>query len=186
MGYAKSLYMKQIINVILLLGAVCLTSCQEVYLRAQLKQMIGTTVILPEKISCVYNGEIIPMEDSLRTMPKLFVFVDSTECSTCKISEFIRYEEVFSLAHTVGSFVPLIFLTTKKDDYEAIVEHLSLIELFCPVFLDDEFIFRTLNRTIPDDSRFHTFFMDENNRICVIGDPSIKRDLVDIFQSHIN
>ena len=70
----------------LCLLAVALCGCKKARLRAQLKGLLGSTIALPEKISCVYNGGVYPMPDSLRDMAKLIVYIDSTRCSTCEIS----------------------------------------------------------------------------------------------------
>ena len=65
---------------ILLLAFLCLlavsfTGCKKARLRAQLKELMGSTIVLPEKISCVYNGEVFPMPDSLRSKAKLIVYI---------------------------------------------------------------------------------------------------------------
>ena len=57
--------------VLLCLLALVPTGCKKARLRAQLKELMGSTIVLPEKISCVYNGEIFPMPDSLRSKAKL-------------------------------------------------------------------------------------------------------------------
>ena len=83
---------------ILLIAAMCLlavtsTGCKKAQLRRQLKELMGTTIVLPEKITCVYNGEVYPMPDSLREKPKLIIYIDSTECTTCRISHFGEYRK---------------------------------------------------------------------------------------------
>ncbi len=37
--------------------------------------MMTSTIVLPESIICVYNGEVFPMPDSLRDKPKLIVYI---------------------------------------------------------------------------------------------------------------
>lgn len=51
--------------VVLCLLAIASCGCKKVQLRAQLKELMDSTIVLPEKISCVYNGEVYPMPDSL-------------------------------------------------------------------------------------------------------------------------
>lgn len=45
-------------------------------------------------------------------------------------------------------------------------------EIELPVYLDTEHDFRRLNPSIPDDVRFHSFFLDESGHPILIGDPS--------------
>lgn len=86
----------------LCLLAVALCGCKKARLRAQLMELMGSTIVLPENISCVYNGEVYPMPDSLREKPKLIVYIDSAECTTCRISRLGRYKETKNLLDKEG------------------------------------------------------------------------------------
>lgn len=166
--------------------AIATNSCKKARLRAQLKELMGNTVVLPDSLLCVYHGAYSRMPDSLHNKPKLIVFVDSTECSQCRISRFVLYEELFQTANRTHSFVPIILLTTKKAEYNDIIDHLLLIDLFCPVYLDDAFMFRKMNPFIPNDVRFQSLFLDKNNQICLVGDPSINDGLIPLYLNFIN
>ena len=49
----------------LCLLAVATVGCKKAQLRRQLKELMGATIVLPEKITCVYNGEVYSMPASL-------------------------------------------------------------------------------------------------------------------------
>ena len=83
---------------ILLLLAVASTGCKKARLRSQLKELMGSTIVLPERITCIDNGETYPMADSLRDRAKLIVYIDSSECTTCRISHIGQYHELFQLS----------------------------------------------------------------------------------------
>ena len=91
--------MRRILPIILLLvfAAACLSGCRDAETRRALRRMMGSTIVLPEKVTCVQNGEVFPMPEELRSRPKLIVFVDSTECSKCRVNNFIRYESIMDL-----------------------------------------------------------------------------------------
>ena len=97
--------MRKALPIILFLSiaAASLSGCRDAETRRALRRMMGSTVVLPEKVTCVQNGEVFPMPEELRSCPKLIVFVDSTECSKCRIDNFIRYESLFELSRTTGS-----------------------------------------------------------------------------------
>ena len=61
----------------LCLLAVATTGCKKARLRAQLKELMGSTIVLPDRVSCVYNGEAFPMPDFLREKAKLSIKTSS-------------------------------------------------------------------------------------------------------------
>ena len=73
--------MRKALPIILFLSiaAACLSGCRDAETSRTLRRMMGSTVVLPEKVTCVQNGEVFPMPEELRSRPKLIVFVDSTE-----------------------------------------------------------------------------------------------------------
>ena len=77
---------------------VMTASCKKAVLRSQLKDLMASTIVLPEKISCVDNGKVFPMPDSLRNKAKLIVYIDSTECTSCRISHLGLYNNTFRIS----------------------------------------------------------------------------------------
>ena len=115
----------------LILATLCLlaaatTGCKRVRIAAQTARLMRSAVTLPDNISCVHEGEIFPMPDSLRSKTKFIVFVDSTECSKCRISRFVRYGDMFRLSAETRAFVPIFLLSTAKAEQQEIIEHLLL------------------------------------------------------------
>ena len=171
---------------ILCLLAIVITDCKKVQLRSQLKSLMASTIVLPEKITCVHNGEVFPMPEELRSRPKLIVFVDSTECSKCRIDNFVRYGSIFDLSRDTGAFEMMFLLSTKKTDYRNIVEHLVESNPPYTVFLDSENKFRDDNPIIPDNSAMHTLTVDSDDRVILVGDPIYNESIMDLFQKMFN
>jgi hypothetical protein len=72
-------------------------SCKKARLRAQLMELMGSTIVLPEQISRVYNGEVFPMPDSLWSKAKRIVYIDSSDCIGCRLSRLIQYSSFAEL-----------------------------------------------------------------------------------------
>ena len=180
--------MRRILPIILLLvfAAACLSGCRDAETRRTLRRMMGSTVVLPEKVTCVQNGEVFPMPEELRSRPKLIVFVDSTECSKCRIDNFIRYESLFELSRTTGSFEVLLLLSVRNSEYQNVVDHLVLSSQSYPVYIDTENNFRRGNPIIPDNSSMHSFSLDSDNRVILVGDPIYNESIMDLFQKMFN
>ena len=81
--------------------AISSSGCKKARLRAQLKALMSSTVVLPERITCIDKGEVYPMPDSLRQKSMVIVYVDSAECATCKISRLWTYESLVEAGHPI-------------------------------------------------------------------------------------
>ena len=160
--------------------------CKKARVRSQVRELMSSTIVLPEIVSCVYNGEVFPMPDSLRDKQKLIVYVDSMECSKCRITRFIRYDETFDLARGSGMFEVVLLLSVKQGEYEEIKEHLLNIELFCPVYLDDENCFGRMNPSIVKTTLPRSFLVDQRGTIKMVGDPSSSKQMFELLRKRMS
>ena len=147
------------------------TGCKKARLRAQLKEMIGATVVLPKKINCIYNGELFPLPDSIRNMPKLIIYVDSVNCTTCVLSKLFQFDHLSELSKETGAFLPFVLISPKHNETASIEHYLKEDRLVIPVNIDVETCFRLENPIIPSDDRFHFLFTDKNGKLLWVGNP---------------
>jgi len=153
--------------------------------RQLLKKMIGSTVVLPEKVTCIQGGNSFPMPETLRTTPKFIVFVDSTECSMCRIDKLVHYKDLLEMSHETGAFEVFIILSIRESEYKHIFDHLLYSEHEFPIYLDEQASFRKLNPIIPDITAFHTLFVDRDNSIILVGDPVYNEQIMNLFHQVI-
>lgn len=171
---------------VLCLLAVSLIGCKKARLRAQLKELMSSTIVLPEKITCVYNGDVFPMPDSLRDKPKLIVYIDSTECTTCRISHIEMYHELFHISKESRSFDIVILLSNIELKGIPIIRYLSDLEIEHPLYVDVENEFLKMNQTVPDDRRMHSFLINKGGVPLCIGDPVSSEKMFQVFHSVVN
>jgi hypothetical protein len=172
--------------VMLCLLAVATTGCKKARLRAQLKELMGSTIVLPEKISCVYNGEVFPMPDSLRDRPKLIVYIDSTECTTCRISRIEMYRPLYNIANETQRFSLLLLLANKDLSGIPLIQYLRDMEIDMILYVDNDNRFSELNSVMCSDSRLHSVLVDETGKPQVVGDPSRSDRIMSLFSKRIN
>lgn len=175
---------------LLILATLCLlatlsTGCKGLRLATRVTKLMKSTIVFPERVACVQDGEVFPMPDSLRTKTKFIVFVDSTECSKCRISRFVRYGDMFRLSAETQAFVPILLLSTARSEQAEIIEHLQQIELPFPVYLDLDHTFAHNNPRVMTDNRFHTVTVDGDGKVLLPGDPVENEDLMDLFRRRI-
>jgi hypothetical protein len=167
---------------LLLLFVVASTGCKRAQLRAQLKELMGSTIVLPEKTTCVHNGEIYPMPDSLRNKPKLIVYIDSTECTTCRISHFWEYQEIFDLSAQTKAFEVMLLLCNTDFESIPLTRYLSDRELINPVYVDTDNAFLKDNPAIPPDARMHSLLVDSTGTPMFVGDPIRSEQMMAAFK----
>lgn len=164
--------------VVLCLLAASFTGCKKAKIRMQLKELMSATIVLPERISMVYDGVISSMPDSLRSVPKLIVYIDSSECTTCRISRIGMYQGVIRLSEEKGTFEVILLFSNVNLNGIAVTRYLSDMEISLPVYVDDENAFFELNPFIPEDRRMHSFLVDENGTPLCVGDPTSSREML--------
>jgi len=162
-----------------------ITGCKNIRLSVKVMKLMSSTIVLPERISCVYERDIFPMPDSLRNKPKFIVFVDSTECSKCRISKFIRYTDMFRLSTETSAFVPILLLSTTKAGQQEILEHLQQLELPFPVYLDTDHMYAQKNPLVLSHPRFYAVTVDEAGKVLLPLDPVGDKKLMELFRRKI-
>lgn len=173
---------RQQFKIIICLLAISVFGCKEVGLRSQLKELMASTIVLPEKVLCVYNNEAYPIPDSLRSRPRLIVYIDSTECSTCQISHFWEYQDVFDLSSQTGLFDVMILMWDTDIESIPLERYLCDQNLAIPVYVDKSRRFLSDNPVIPDDARMHCLLVDGNGRPKFVGNPCASGHMLSAFK----
>lgn len=166
--------------------AISFTGCKRARLRMQLKDLMSATIVLPERISMVHNGVISSMPDSLRSVPKLIVYIDSSECTTCRISHIEMYHELFHISEENGSFEMMLLLSNVELSGIPVIRYLSDLEIEHPVYVDVNNEFLRLNPLIPEDRRMHSFLVDENGTPLCVGDPTASKEMLLVFMGAVD
>ena len=169
-----------------LIELVALSSCDRFRLNRDISRIMESTVALPAKVSVSIGGEVYPMEDSLRAVPKMVVYIDSTECSMCRVSKFYLYEPIYRLSRETGAFELMLLMYPTKIEGITISRIIADMEMAIPVYVDDNDTFLSDNQFIPKDSRLHSFFVDETGRPVFVGDPALNADVDAILKKYLN
>ena len=142
----------------------------------------GRNIVFPEEMICIPDDTRSPNLKAFRK-PKIVIWVDSTECSSCRIGRLYEYEELYQQGCNEG-FDVLVLFSPRADDFcEA--QHMVRVHHFSfPVYFDVNNSFGKSNN-IPSDIRFHAFLLDRDDCICFIGDPMSNLKLRNVFNDAI-
>lgn len=173
-------------KILLLNLCIFIVGCSRWQMKDEIKSFLGKTVCFPNNLIAVHNG--IALSDSLISdggCPiKLVLYFSANRCTPCVIGKFRDYEKIFKM-EVENQFSPLIILSTKEEKYEykTLVSELVIRSLPYPVYVDRYNEFQQLNTCLPSDSRFHTFLLDKNNKVALIGNPLNGDAMWNLFKS---
>ncbi len=174
--YTKTLIAPAFVfTIIVILTVYWISKAPKRALEKQIIAMQGMPVNLHmENVLSIIGGidsTYVPLHDK-----KLIVFVDSTSCTGCFIGKLIEY---FDLNDTLKSKSAqlVVILDPKEDHRDDIIErlHHEKFPFWCIVDSIGEFIKK--NPDIPDNLLLHTFTLDEDNKIILVGDPSRNQNI---------
>lgn len=181
--------MKQIIKsaISLMLLALFLSACLNRSknegnedIRILVNEWQGRKVVIPQDIVFTrYATDTIEYLDTNASY-KVFVYVDSIGCLSCKL-QLPKWKQVITeldsiLNCNISYF--FIFDTKKVQDVKELLEDK---EFDYPVCIDVNSRLNELNKFLPD-TRFHTFLLDMDNSIKVIGNPVRNLSILDLYK----
>lgn len=149
-------------------------------LRSQVKKLMASTVVLPEKVVRIAGGEVLPMPDSLREKAKLIVYVDSSSFVPCRISKMPIYDKIISEAAAFQVEV-VILLGNRSFSGIPLTQYVADRNLGLPIYVDEDNVFLTLNPAAAADSRLNSFLVNRQGTPVLVGDPVLSPGIAELF-----
>jgi hypothetical protein len=171
----------------LLIVALGLVSCKSYRLERKIEAFMQHPIVVPQDIrqipSEVNDSLVLDLEGKI---VRLIVYVDSVECSSCKVGHMHQYDEIIDYQKTVGDqYLPLFIFNPPKHINEEFLRHLRLSYFDYPILLDSVGAFARANPQIPTDERLHTFLLDRDGKVVLVGDPSRNPELWELYKKTI-
>lgn len=114
---------------------------------------------------------------------RFVVYIDSTECTQCRLNHLIDYLPFNSLLNTKSGQM-LVIIEPKADDTSFVRSFVDDCNDF-PCILDVERSFAKANTYLPSNEAFHNFFINKNNEVILVGDPTTNDAVDELFQKRI-
>ena len=145
------------------------TSCQSGRVKSKLENFIGCKIMMPESFRIDTSAHI-----------NLIAYYAPENCISCKIKGLYRWDELLLAADSLSDFnITFIFQTDTLQNHD--IESLDY-----PVILDSNAYFISANPSIPTDSRYHTFLLDRNNRVVLVGNPLSSDAMWSLFRKTLD
>ncbi len=136
-----------------------------------------------DKMRCMWNGkDTVVSEERYDTDFKLVVYSDTVACSSCGLKTMYLWDGLIHDLESYGKSVSLcfIFMPLQKDLEEFYFTMRTMAPLL-PVHVDTAGIFIRENPHIPREAVYHTFLLDKDNRVVLVGNPSRSEKIKEMF-----
>lgn len=129
--------------------------------------------------------DVISDIDSLGKVPKVIVYHDSNQCSTCQLGHISDWDEIIWHLDSLRPAIPVYFIITPPQKRtKEIIQYLHNLKLQrYHITIDSLNLFSKHNPVIPADNLLHTFLLDRDNRIVLIGAPLFNTKLWSIYKN---
>ncbi|MEY8687452.1 DUF1573 domain-containing protein [Bacteroides sp. AN502(2024)] len=153
---------------------------------ALLEEWTDKTIIIPDSIYFYqYKTDVDFNYDYQKAEYKILNFVDSLGCASCDLR--LKEWNIFikEMINPKVDIVPLfVFSPQNVDRMKEIIPLVKRSALFFPIIVDSLNMFDAVNK-FPKDNRFHTFLLDENNKVLAIGNPVHNSQVRELYQQLI-
>ena len=146
---------------------------------SDLKSLQTRSVILPLDSMQCYNKEdnILDVE-----LLKFVVFSDSIECVSCKLKRMYMWNSLMSKIEKENIPVGFHFIfSPQKEDMSMFEFAIETIPSSGSIYVDTTNIFLRKNPHIPQNPVMHTFLLDENNNVLLVGNPLENKKIEEMF-----
>lgn len=125
------------------------------------------------EMMCWKNDSFGNYSDSIdNSKLKLVVYADTTNCSLCFLNHMNIWNDFLPLEKKYNGAIRFVFIIeARHNESRLLYNMLGSIGLNHPIYIDEKLAFRKSNPHIPGESIYHTFVLDENNNILLVGDP---------------
>jgi hypothetical protein len=166
-----------------------LFSCYEKNnLKKQIEQFIANEIVVPQGIRQIIAGrDSVVINPASNIEARLIVWVDSIDCSSCRVSKLSEYAEVIDfIVEVERKFIPVFLFSPSRSNMKEVHRAINTMRFDnYPIFIDEDYMFSAMNPHVPADKRFHTFLIDKNGKVVLVGNPVNNPALWELYKTTI-
>ena len=148
----------------------------------ELKILQSKPITIPMDIETLLDGRDTMINNLMKSELKLVVYTDSLACSTCEISKMEEWMGLINYASAFDNRLKFYFIFAPSKQDERIVRIKLKMNYFdYPMFLDSDGKFDELNPHLPKNKAMHTFLLDKNNNVILVGNPLKNNNIMEMF-----
>lgn len=161
----------RVIRIIALFVLLCSVSCSN---RMNQKQIVRKyyrkELKLNAPIRLVYNDTMI-YENGHNNKKRIVIHIDSKQCQQCMINSFNMINEYVASLNSENINAIMICVVSKPET--EIIKSIDEIQLQPNIIIlcDETNSYLKQNKLEHYNTNYHSFLLDEKNRIVIVGDP---------------
>lgn len=169
-----------------LISSCILSACnsQKKELQEKIEKLQSTVINIPyDRMGCWASDSIKAISPWNKAKLKLVHYVDSVTCSTCYLHKIAANELLFRMEKLSNNEFYNIFIINPDNKAKKRLE-MDFNDKLIPqtIFVDSANVFTEVNPNIPSESMYHTFLLDENNKVILVGNPNANEKIGDMLQ----
>ena len=129
--------------------------------------------------------QLVGQADSINrnNLMKVVVYLDSYVCTDCAIKNLAsKWNDVIKKEYKNEGILQFLFIIASNEKNEQeVASILNLAHFGHPVYLDSSDAFIKENPHIPIKGIYHTFLLDENDSVVLVGDPFKNEKMKKLF-----
>lgn len=133
-----------------------------------------------DQMACVIPDSVVGFDCDAEEL-KLVVFSDTTNCSQCYISHLMDWNDLLQLENNYPKLSFYFVMAARKNEGNILSELLRNCGLRHVVYVDTANVFLSKNPHINVPEVFHTFLLDKDNRVVLVGNPLKNQAIYEIF-----
>lgn len=151
----------------------------------KVEQMQASVITVPyEQMECWATDSVISGSPWNKAKLKLVHYVDSATCSSCYLQKIALKKNLFSMeTFSNNEFYNVFIITPDRKSKETLRSKYREKLIPQTIFVDTANVFMKANANIPSESMFHTFLLDENNKVVLVGNPMLNNKIEDMMIS---
>ena len=167
----------------ILFALLFICSCANKKLVKEIGQFKGQQITLSSDWDAVWKSRDTVLTTFLDAPIKLVVWYDSLGCLSCAAGRMDEWNDIVSDADSIASWFRIIFLfTPKKDGLQKAFIASRSDKLNYPIFIDLHATFLKLNPQFPKNRLLHSFLLDKNNEVVMVGNPLYNPGLWELYK----
>lgn len=149
----------------------------------ELSRLQSECIVLPKQSQFIVQGKDTVLMDFMSDgRLKLLSYADSSGCSSCAISKMFLWDNLIEYSKLYKGSLKFYFIFSPgKQDEEGVRMALANNAFDYPILLDTLGEFEKLNPHLPKNRDLHTFLLDENNHVILVGDPLYNKKIRKMF-----
>ncbi|MFI3263199.1 MAG: hypothetical protein R3Y26_09895 [Rikenellaceae bacterium] len=160
-----------------------LASCtNQAKIKKDLVQLISAPIILPTDAKVTIHGKDTLINNHFESELKMIVYSDSLGCTSCGINKMYLWDEFVKYADGYDGRLKFYFIYSPSSKVNKTIRRAFKQSLFdYPIVIDETGEFEKKNSHLPRNHAMHAFLLDKDNKIIMVGNPLLNKDIEKLF-----